>query len=466
MTTVSTITEYTGDVPSREMDRKDFNDAVYAQLGYIKTFGGEFNTSIGQINTVAGEVNTNALNAAASALASASSANAAPYNPATTYDTGDRAIGSDGNTYGCLNDSVTGDNPVGSVTGNWVAITVLTSVIDFVLGGLLAPCAMVRGGAPSDGGGLNVNYTAFVADIEGLYYAGGASSVALTAASAGNELRFVYVNSSGVMTSASTAPTGNYVPVALAYVTASDIVSVKDVRKYSAVPLGPARVLRPQFVGLGTTALNIVGPGAYNVYGVGRVWFTSTLNYTLTSLAASTDSYVYIDKSSLLGQGPITVSNLIDSTTAPTYSESKGGWYNGDDLCIMGVYGLSGSTYARFSHDGGEFVSMYALTIDLAETAIDTTWTDQALTIPAFSTRAAVTFLHKYDSASAYGRWRRNGSSESPANLVTRVTSTGTDDINQLVVMTDSAQTIEYSASASGSSLAIHTNGWFFGQGM
>lgn len=464
MTTVSTITVYTGDVPSREMDRKDFNDAVYDQLGYIKTFGGEFNTSVGQINTVAGEVNTNALNAAASALASAASANAAPYNPATTYDTGDRAIGSDGNTYGCLNDSVTGDNPVGSVTGNWVAITVLTSVISFVQGGLRAPCSMVRGGTPSDGGGLNVNYTDLVADILGVPYEVSASSVALTGASSGNELRFVYVNSSGVMTSASTAPSGNYIPVAIVYVTAADIVSVTSVINYSKAAIGFPGINRPTFKSYATAQFDLVGPGQYKVYGVGDVWFTGTIAHTMTSLAASTMSYIYIDKSLLAGQGPITDTELYDSTTAPTWSSTKGGWYNGDDRCIMALYGLSGSTYTQINHDGGDFVGYDAPIVDRSATALTASPVDVALTIPAFAQKALITFIHTYVSSATYAYWRKNGSSNN--HITTRVTSVMVEDLEEVVVNTDSSQIIDVLGGATGTDLQIRTNGFYLGAGM
>lgn len=49
--------------------------------------------------------------------------NAALYSGSETYNKGKSVIGSDANTYRCVNDGVTGDNPVGSTTGNWVVLT-------------------------------------------------------------------------------------------------------------------------------------------------------------------------------------------------------------------------------------------------------------------------------------------------------------------------------------------------------
>jgi len=54
-------------------------------------------------------------------------ADAKNYNPATTYnETGylrpSFVYGSDGRTYVCVGENVVGDNPVGSITGNWNAV--------------------------------------------------------------------------------------------------------------------------------------------------------------------------------------------------------------------------------------------------------------------------------------------------------------------------------------------------------
>lgn len=54
------------------------------------------------------------------------------YDAGTTYAVADTAIGTDGVTYRRINSSASGDNPVTSTTGNWVAITILTDYMSYV----------------------------------------------------------------------------------------------------------------------------------------------------------------------------------------------------------------------------------------------------------------------------------------------------------------------------------------------
>lgn len=54
----------------------------------------------------------------------------------------------------------------------------------------------------------------------------------------------------------------------------------------------------------------------------------SDIPHTMTSLASAFDfHYIYIDHSASSGSTP----TIIDSTTEPTWSDAKRGWYNGDD---------------------------------------------------------------------------------------------------------------------------------------
>jgi len=120
------------DSPSVFITRADaFVDALE------NDFDGEMNASITAINIVGEEMEVlsssaeedalTAENAAANAL---SSANATVYTDVTTYDIGDTVIGSDGQAYRCLTDSTIGDDPVGSVTGDWQQVTGLQHAID------------------------------------------------------------------------------------------------------------------------------------------------------------------------------------------------------------------------------------------------------------------------------------------------------------------------------------------------
>jgi len=98
----------------------------------------ELPVMVTEINVVSGEINALAVSAAESEAAAISAKNAAiaisgatVYSGVATYDYPDDAvIGSDGNTYRCMGVGVTGDDPVGSITGNWHAITPVT--VDFL----------------------------------------------------------------------------------------------------------------------------------------------------------------------------------------------------------------------------------------------------------------------------------------------------------------------------------------------
>lgn len=59
----------------------------------------------------------------AAVVSASSTAGAALWLVGTTYNSPDAVIGSDGQTYRCIGTSVLADNPVGSVTGDWVQIT-------------------------------------------------------------------------------------------------------------------------------------------------------------------------------------------------------------------------------------------------------------------------------------------------------------------------------------------------------
>jgi hypothetical protein len=74
----------------------------------------------------------------------------------------------------------------------------------------------------------------------------------------------------------------------------------------------------------------------------GNYWeITTTTSHDLTSLASDEDfHYVYIDDANSCYPTP----TLYDSTTEPSWSNSKLGWYNSNDRCIGVVWSPSSST--------------------------------------------------------------------------------------------------------------------------
>jgi hypothetical protein len=83
-----------------------------------------------------------------------------------------------------------------------------------------------------------------------------------------------------------------------------------------------------------------------------RFELTSTTSHDMTSLATAEDfHYIYIDDSASSYPTP----TIIDSTTEPSWSDSKLGYYNGNDRCIGVVWSSdSGATVAEFVNNSSQ----------------------------------------------------------------------------------------------------------------
>lgn len=106
---MSNVPSYTGTVPDRTQAQSEFNTNVQAFLSYIAILAPEINSAVAEI----------------AALESLES-----YDNSKTYNTNDACIGSNGVTYRCTADGVTGDDPVTSSTGNWKSITLYLGLPD------------------------------------------------------------------------------------------------------------------------------------------------------------------------------------------------------------------------------------------------------------------------------------------------------------------------------------------------
>lgn len=222
---------------------------------------------------------------------------------------------------------------------------------------------------------------------------------------------------------------------------------------------------RPEFgANASSTQIDLKGPAGYHLDGKGWIWWTGTLAYNFTTLTASTWSYLYLDESSISGPGAITNSNLIDSTTAPTYDSTKGGWYNGLDRCVFMVYGTGASSY-RFYRQRDDFIQYEERFVDINNVAVGTGGTSYALTVPAIVRQALVTFFGIYQTANATILWREAGSS-SNGHVATRGTSTSTDVVNQEIVDLDSSQQVNIFSTAAGCNLTAYTDGFFLPKGV
>ena len=193
-----------------------------------------------------------------------------------------------------------------------------------------------------------------------------------------------------------------------------------------------------------------VGTGVYHLYGKGMARWNSQLTFVFGSggsnaasedLGADEFHYVYLDYSAITAGVDITAAMLLNNTTAPAWSHTKHGWYNGDDRCIFSILTNAGSEILEFFHSG-DFVAYADRIADLDETAI-TTWQNVTLSIPGFASRAQVVFSMEYDTAEATGYWRTDGQSGTEGHNYGFVNDEVYFMRNTANVVTSAAQVIE-----------------------
>jgi hypothetical protein len=86
-------------------------------------------------------------------------------------------------------------------------------------------------------------------------------------------------------------------------------------------------------------------------------------NAASSALGTSQWQYIYIDDSAVvtLGTNLLTAVELLNSTTAPTYSVTKQGLYNGLDRCIFFVYVNAAGEVTEFYHDGTDYLRIVGM---------------------------------------------------------------------------------------------------------
>lgn len=136
-----------------------------------------------------------------------------------------------------------------------------------------------------------------------------------------------------------------YKYVILGVVLVSTVIFVSGAGMYISVPKGTINGSYVEYVDSDTISVT-AGYGECN----SNYWeITTKANHDMATLTTTEDFYyIYIDDSASVYPDP----TIIDSTTEPSFSESKLGWYNGDDRCIGVVRSPSGSaTLVNFQNN-------------------------------------------------------------------------------------------------------------------
>ena len=128
------------------------------------------------------------------------------------------------------------------------------------------------------------------------------------------------------------------------------------------------RVMRPKFRWKDADEIYI-GAGAYHHSGTSEqfVYWNSEITFELEKTVDGGDNndsdtfdtdgwhYIYLDDSAIVTQASALLDKdcFLNDMTAPAYSATKHGWYNGNDRCIFAIYETSDAVY-EFIHDGGD----------------------------------------------------------------------------------------------------------------
>ena len=226
-----------------------------------------------------------------------------------------------------------------------------------------------------------------------------------------------------------------------------------------------------------------IGAGVYHHEGTVNqlVYWASELTFVLGKVAdggsnnssddltASAWHYIYIDDTAVVTAGAklLTETEFLNDTTAPTWSASKHGWYNGDDRCIFAVLTSGASAVLEFLQSDN-YVSLADDIANVTNFDLDTTWTDVALSAPGFCRKARTTLQSASGGGAACILYlRTNGQTGTTGQTVAYSDADITIAINTTEAITDSAQKIEVKHSASGGhTVTVYTDGWYFPEGM
>lgn len=224
-----------------------------------------------------------------------------------------------------------------------------------------------------------------------------------------------------------------------------------------------------------------INPGMYQHNGTANqlVYWNSQITFQLQSAGSNSASddygadgwhYIYLDDSAIVTQASplLDADCFLNETTAPSYSVTKHGWYNGSDRCIFAVYETS-DAILEFYHDGGDFVRYADFRLERAGADLDATFTDIdcASSIPGFSTKAKMYggLEVKTDDGEVYVMSRVNGQTGSSGIPFLGLERIGTDQIiwGETDIMTDSSQIVEVKMSRAGDdTFGAGIIGWYF----
>lgn len=189
------------------------------------------------------------------------------------------------------------------------------------------------------------------------------------------------------------------------------------------------------------------------------VYSAGALSFSLAGLSGTQLQYIYLDDSAIVSAGSavIEAGQLTNATDAPTWSNTKCGWYYGQDRCIGAVY-VDGGVIIEFRVFSDTFYALKTAEVLYSEASAPTSATELDLSaiVPAYCTRASVAVQHATadDQVSflpASG-WAAKG----------QVAVSDTGEYTDVDICLDTDQTTLWSADTSSQTI-IGLNGYYMG---
>lgn len=241
-------------------------------------------------------------------------------------------------------------------------------------------------------------------------------------------------------------------------------------------------VSRPQFTYHDADEIKI-SAGRYHHDGTSAqiVYWNSELTFQLGPAGSNADSsaigtsnwmYIYLDDSAIVTAGTnlLTAAEFLASTTAPTWSHTKHGFYNGEDRCIFAVYINSSGNIFIWRHDGGRYVMLDESCTERSLSDLDSTRVTVTLDyVPAFSTKAQLN-LRSYangDTTTCDLFCSVAGSANDGIYVGLSKSADGAREYNTFDMFCSASQQIDIWHSVDGGHKAgVNTNGWYLPRGM
>lgn len=187
---------------------------------------------------------------------------------------------------------------------------------------------------------------------------------------------------------------------------------------------------------------------------------------TFSGLGASQSRWIYVAAPS--SGTALSASEFSSSTTTPTWSAAKGGWYNGDDRAVFVLITNASSQFVNFRCNG-RLVLYDNPILDADSITPSTTWTDVTLSVPVLDGLVAViTAFSRYSNANATSYVRTNGSSAVTGQRLGYVTANLAERHHSHVrVVVDSAAKVEVKFQTATSNLiSVYADGFELMEGM